>query len=41
MQRGNKEVIEARINEHVGKIRRVIDIFEANLRNEMEVQYDQ
>jgi hypothetical protein len=36
MQRGNREVIENKLKEHVGKMRRVLDGFEARMQKKLE-----
>ena len=31
MQKGNREVIESKIQEHITKVRRVVDVFESKM----------
>lgn len=33
MQKGNREVVEGKVQDHMNKIRRVVDLFEAKIRN--------
>lgn len=36
MQKGNREVIENKLQEHFTKIRRVVDLFESKAKNKLE-----
>jgi len=40
MQRANREVIEGKLSEHLAKIRRTIDLFEAKMKSDLEDLYE-
>jgi hypothetical protein len=41
MQKGNRDIIEGKMNEHFIKIRRVIDIFEAKMQQKLDSLTDE
>jgi hypothetical protein len=36
MQRANREVVQNKLGEHINKIRRVVDLFEAKMKSDLE-----
>ena len=36
MQRANREVVQNKLGEHISKIRRVVDLFEAKMKSDLE-----
>jgi hypothetical protein len=36
LQKANREVIENKLSEHMSKIRRVVDLFEAKMKSDLE-----
>jgi len=41
MQKGNREVIENKIQEHFNKIRRVVDLYEEKINTKLDEVMDQ
>ena len=36
MQKANREVIQSKLSEHINRIRRIVDLFEAKMKSDLE-----